>query len=189
VARAGLAIAGALIAVADAPPTRHHPHRPVLVLIGFAIIFVTALVQLVAPRAEWIKVEELLAPVSAVLIVGLGPERVTTSWLLWLVAVSCGVLARGGRVFWIGRAMLLASLALPIVRHGQVTLTYACVCLAAITLLLICGRVTQELRAMLDKARHDRREPHPGLPAGTPSRAVTVGRRRRAVRLRGRASA
>ena len=155
VARAGLAIPGAVIAVADAPGTRHHPHRPVLVLLGFTIIFATAMVQLIAPRADWVKVEESLAPVSAILIVGLGPERITTVWLLWLVAVACGVLARGGRVYWVGRAMLLASLALPIVRHGQITLTYACVCLAAITLLLICGRVTQELRAMLDKARYD----------------------------------
>ena len=155
VARAGLALAGALIAVADAPVTRHHAHRPALVLSGFAIIFATALVQLIAPRADWVKVEESLAPVAGVLIVGLGPERITTLWLLWLVAVACGVLARGGRVFWVGRAMLLASLALPIIRHGHVTLTYACVCLAAITLLLVCGRVTQELRAMLDRARHD----------------------------------
>ncbi|HXD65156.1 MAG TPA: bifunctional diguanylate cyclase/phosphodiesterase [Solirubrobacteraceae bacterium] len=155
VARAGLALAGALIAVADAPVTRHHAHRPALVLSGFAIIFATALVQLVAPRADWIRVEESLAPVAGVLIVGLGPERITTWWLLWLVAVACGVLARGGRVYWVGRALLLASLALPIVREGRVTLTYACVCLAAITLLLVCGRVTQELRAMLDKARHD----------------------------------
>jgi diguanylate cyclase len=155
VARAILAIAGALIAVAHAPVTRHHAHRPALVLIGFAIIFATAVVQLVAPRADWIKVEESLAPVAGVLIIGLGPERITTWWLLWLVAVACGVLARGGRVYWVGRAMLLASLALPIVRDGRLTLTYACVCLAAITLLLVCGRVTQELRAMLDKARHD----------------------------------
>ena len=155
VARAILAIAGALIAVADAPLTRHHAHRPVVVLIGFAIIFATALVQLVAPRADWIKVEESLAPVAGVLIIGLGPERITIWWLLWLVAVACGVLARGGRVYWVGRAMLLASLALPIVREGRLSLTYACVCLAAITLLLVCGRVTQELRAMLDKARHD----------------------------------
>jgi diguanylate cyclase (GGDEF)-like protein len=172
VARAGLAIAGAVIAIADAPGTRHHAHRPVLVLLGFAIIFATAMVQLIAPRAEWIKVEESLAPVSAILIVGLGPERITTVWLLWLVAVACGVLARGGRVYWVGRAMLLGSLALPIVRHGQITLTYACVCLAAITLLLICGRVTQELRAMLDKARYD--ADHDGL-TGALNRAAFRG--------------
>jgi diguanylate cyclase len=161
VARAGLAVAGALIAVADVPVLRHHAHRPVLVLTGFAIIFATALVQLVAPRADWVKVEESLAPVSAILIVGLGPERITTLWLLWLVAVACGVLARGGRVFWIGRAMLLVSLALPIIRNGHLTLTYACVCLAAVTLLLVCGRVTQELRVMLDRARYD--ADHDGL--------------------------
>src|ERR1700753_1952131 len=155
VARGTLAIAGALVAVTAAPVARHHPHRPVLILAGFAIILASALVQLIAPRAEWVKVEESLAPIAAILIVGLGPERITTVWLLWLVAVACGVLARGGRVFWIGRAMLLISLALPIIRFGHVTLTYACVCLAAIALLLVCGRVTQELRAMLDKARHD----------------------------------
>lgn len=164
VARATLALSGALI-IADAPVA----HHPVLELIGFAIIFATALVQLIAPRAEWIKIEESLAPVSAILIVGLGPERITAPWLLWLVAVACGVLARGGRVFWIGRAMLLASLALPIVRHGEITLTYACVCFAAIALLLVCGRVTQELRAMLDKARHD--ADHDGL-TGALSRAA-----------------
>ena len=161
VARATLAVAGSLVAVTQAPVARHHPHRPVLILVGFAIILATALVQLIAPRAEWVKVEESVAPVSAILIIGLGPERITTVWLLWLVAVACGVLARGGRVYWVGRAMLLASLALPIVRHGHITLTYACVCLAAITLLLICGRVTQELRAMLDQARHD--ADHDGL--------------------------
>src|SRR6201995_2420625 len=169
VARASLAIAGSLIAIADAPVMHHHPHRPILVLSGFAIIFVTALVQLVAPRAEWVKIEESLAPVSAILIIGLGPERITTVWLLWLVAVACGVLARGGRVFWVGRAMLLASLALPIIRHAQLSLTYACICLAAITLLLICGRVTQELRAMLDQARHD--ADHDGL-TGARNRAA-----------------
>jgi diguanylate cyclase (GGDEF)-like protein len=169
VARAALALSGALIAVAQAPVERHRAHHPVLELIGFAIIFVTALVQLAAPRADWIKIEESLAPVSAILIAGLGPERITTAWLLWLVAVACGVLARGGRVFWVGRAMLLISLALPIVRFGHVTLTYACVCLAAIFLLLVCGRVTQELRAMLDKARHD--ADHDGL-TGALSRAA-----------------
>ncbi len=169
VARATLALSGALIAVANAPVERHRAHHPVLELIGFAIIFLTALVQLAAPRADWVKIEESLAPVSAILIAGLGPERITTVWLLWLVAVACGVLARGGRVFWIGRAMLLISLALPIARFGHVTLTYACVCLAAIALLLVCGRVTQELRAMLDKARHD--ADHDGL-TGALSRAA-----------------
>jgi diguanylate cyclase (GGDEF)-like protein len=161
VARASLAVAGALIAVADAHVTRQQQQHPGLILIGFAVIFTTALVQFIAPRVEWNRIEESLASVSAILIVGLGPDRITAVWLFWLVAVACGVLARGGRVFWIGRTMLLASLALPIVRHGQLTLVYGGVCLAAITLLLVCGRVTQELRAMLDTARHD--ADHDGL--------------------------
>jgi diguanylate cyclase (GGDEF)-like protein len=154
-ARAALAATGVVIALAGAHPRHGAAQSPVLVLIGFGIIFVTALVQLLAPRIEWVKVEESLAPVAGVLIVGLGAERITTVWLLWLVAVASGVLARGGRVFWVGRALLLASLALPIIREQRLPLTYAGVCLAAIALLLVCGRVTQELRAMLDRARHD----------------------------------
>jgi len=166
-ARATLASAGLLITVADADSM--HRDRSILVLIGFGIILATAVFQLLAPRTEWIKVEESLAPISGLLIVGLGPEGITTVWLLWLVAVACGVLARGGRVYWIGRALLLISLALPIVREQQLTLTYACVVLAAIALLLVCGRVTQELRAMLDRARYD--ADHDGL-TGALSRAA-----------------
>jgi hypothetical protein len=52
-----------------------------------------------------------------VLIVGIGPARVTAVSLLWLTAVAGGVLARGGRQHWIGRAVLLASLALPLALH------------------------------------------------------------------------
>jgi len=166
-ARATLAGAGLLITVADAHSV--HRDRSILVLIGFGIIFATAVFQLLAPRTEWIKVEESLAPISGLLIVGLGPEGITTVWLLWLVAVACGVLARGGRVYWIGRPLLLISLALPIVREQRLTLTYAGVVIAAIALLLVCGRVTQELRAMLDRARYD--ADHDGL-TGALSRAA-----------------
>jgi hypothetical protein len=79
-------------------------------LIGFALIFVTALVQLLVARADWRLVEESIAPVAAVLIIGLGHEQVTASSLLWLAAVASGVLARGGRIHWIGRAVLLSAL-------------------------------------------------------------------------------
>src|ERR1700722_19370805 len=51
-ARASLAASGIIVAIDEAHLM--HKHRPVLVLIGFGIIFVTALVQLLAPRAEWI---------------------------------------------------------------------------------------------------------------------------------------
>jgi diguanylate cyclase (GGDEF)-like protein len=121
---------------------------------GFAIIAATAAVQLAMPHTDWLRLEESLAPLSAVLIIGLGPEQVGVLSLLWLAAVASGVIARGGRVGGVGRALLLASLLLPIVRHGTVTLPYAGLLMAAIALLLTCGRMTRELRGMLDRARH-----------------------------------
>ena len=122
-ARATLAAAGVLIAVAErrtplpSPPPDpgadrvrdHLRHR------GLPVA---------RPRADWIKVEESLAPVSAADRRS-GPSGSPRWWVLWLAAVACGVLARGGRVFWVGRPLLLISLALPIVRREQrLTLTY-----------------------------------------------------------------
>ena len=95
------------------------------------------------------------------LIIGLGPALVTPLSLLWLTAVTSGVLARGGRVHWVGRAAVLGSLALPIARYQTLNPGYACLYLAAVALLLTCGRVTQELRTMLDQARYD--ADHDGL--------------------------
>ncbi len=129
--------------------------------IGFGIILATSIVQLLAPRQEWVQLEESLASTAGVLIIGFGPAVVTPLTLLWLTAVASGVLARGGRAHWVGRAVLLVSLAMPIVRYHTMTPRYACLCLAAIALLLTCGRVTQELRKMLDQARYD--ADHDGL--------------------------
>jgi diguanylate cyclase (GGDEF)-like protein len=133
----------------------------VAAVIGFAIILATAVIELRLPAERWLVLEETLAPVSALLIVGLAPERVTVWVLLWLCCVACGVLARGGRQHWYGRAVLLLALALPIALHGRLTLGYGLVCLATIVLLLTCGRVTRELRALLDHARHE--ADHDGL--------------------------
>jgi diguanylate cyclase (GGDEF)-like protein len=127
---------------------------PVICATGFAIIAATAAVQLGMPHTDWLRLEESLAPLSAVLIVGLGPEQVGILSLLWLAAVASGVIARGGRVGGAGRALLLASLVLPILRNGTITLPYAGLVVAAIALLLTCGRMTRELRGMLDRARH-----------------------------------
>ncbi len=150
-ARAAIGLAGVLFTIA-----RPHASGPApCALVGFSIIFATGLVQLLAPKVDWLKLEESLAPVSAVLIVGLGPDQVSTASMLWLGAVASGVLARGGRVYWVGRALLLFSLALPVVRAERLSLGYGCVCIAATALLLTCGRVTAELREMLDRARYD----------------------------------
>ena len=134
---------------------------PVGATIGFGVILATSLVQWVLPRAGWLTVEESLAPLSAVLIIGLGSERVGPPALLWLSCVACGVLARGGRQHIFGRAVLLGSLALPIAIHWSLTPSYAALCLATIALLLTCGRTTRELRALLDLARHE--ADHDGL--------------------------
>ena len=152
-----MAVAGLVLAIGWPPPELSVP----LVVIGFAIMLATAAVQLLLPRIEWIQLEESLASVSAVLIIGLGPATVSALTLLWLAAVASGVLARGGRAHWLGRALLLFSLALPIVRHQMLSPPYLGLCLAAIALLLTCGRVTQELRKMLDQARWD--ADHDGL--------------------------
>src|SRR5580700_7281019 len=47
----------------------HLPAHRLLALLGFCTIAITALVQRLAPRLSWLKVEESLAGVAAVLIV------------------------------------------------------------------------------------------------------------------------
>jgi diguanylate cyclase (GGDEF)-like protein len=150
VARASLALLAVLLLVGD----HHLSTMPLVCAGGFAIIAATAGVQLAMPHTDWLKLEESLAPLSAVLIIGLGPQRVGVLSILWLAAVASGVIARGGRVGGAGRALLLASLALPILREGTITLQYAGLILAAVALLLTCGRMTRELRGMLDRARY-----------------------------------
>jgi diguanylate cyclase (GGDEF)-like protein len=156
-ARALMAVCGIVAVLTEHSLTESR----VAVVSGFAVILATAVVQLRTPSTDWLKVEESLAPVAAVLIVGLGSERVTIVSLLWLCAVASGVLARGGRVWWVGRAVLLTALLLPIVRLGHVSVVYGAFSVSALALLLTCGRVTQELRAMGAKARYD--ADHDGL--------------------------
>ena len=88
---------------------------------GFGVILVTSVVQLAVPRLRWLTLEESLAGTAGIAIVGLGDQRVTILSVLWLAAVASGVLARGGRVHWIGRTVLLTALALPIARIGVVS--------------------------------------------------------------------
>jgi diguanylate cyclase (GGDEF)-like protein len=157
VARAGLASC-AIVLVALEPALAW---QPLAVAGGFAFIILTSTVQLLAPRLAWLKVEESVAGVAGLLIVGLGNESVNVLTVLWLAAVASGVLARGGRVHWIGSAVLLSSLLLPVVRHHHVTPEHAGLCVAAIGLLLTCGRLTREVNGLLDRARYD--ADHDGL--------------------------
>ncbi|HEY2217110.1 MAG TPA: diguanylate cyclase, partial [Solirubrobacteraceae bacterium] len=129
--------------------------RPLLGALGFALIVVTALVHLAAKRMGSLQIEESLAAMAAVLIVGLGGQRVSVLSILWLAAVASGVMARGGRVHWIGRAIVLGSLALPVLLEQRLTLGHAGLCVAAVALLLTIGRLTMELNHLLWQARWD----------------------------------
>jgi EAL domain-containing protein (putative c-di-GMP-specific phosphodiesterase class I) len=133
----------------------HLPAHRLLAIAGFCTITATALVQRLAPRLSWLKVEESLAGTAAVLIVGLGNQQVTVLSVLWLAAVASGVMARGGRVHWIGRTVVLSALALPAIRQGHLAPDHAALCAAAIGLLLTSGRLTRELNHLLQQARSD----------------------------------
>src|ERR1700761_14836 len=122
---------------------------------GFAVIVVTALLQLADLRIVWTQVEESFAATAAILIIGLGDERVTAISLVWTVALAAGVMARGGRVHWIGRALVMVALALPIARSAALSLEYAAFCLSLIALQLTAGRLTIELNRLISQARHD----------------------------------
>jgi len=134
----------------------HRPHlltQPALALAGFAVIASTSVVQFAAPQPRWLSVEEALSALAGVLIMGLGPQRVSVLAVLWLVAIASGVLARGGRVHWLGRDIVLVALALPILREGSVSGEYAALCVGTLALLLTSGRLTRELNHLLMQAR------------------------------------
>jgi diguanylate cyclase (GGDEF)-like protein len=149
--RAILGLTGIALALAQ-PGLLAHPD---LAMVGFATISASATVQLTAPGLSWLKVEESLAGVAAILIVGLGDQRVTVLSVLWLAAVASGVMARGGRVHWIGRTVVLGALALPVIREGRLSADQAALMAAAIGLLLTSGRLTRELNHLLSRARWD----------------------------------
>jgi len=129
--------------------------HPILGIAGFATITLSALVQLWAPRMRWLRIEESLAGAAAILIIGLQDQRVTALSLLWLTAIGSGVMARGGRVHWIGRTVVLAALALPVIRQGQLSSEHVALCVASLGLLLTSGRLMRELNHLLRQARHD----------------------------------
>jgi EAL domain-containing protein (putative c-di-GMP-specific phosphodiesterase class I) len=128
------------------------PHAT-LGIAGFAAITLTSLVQIAAPRIAWLTIEETASALSGMLITGFGSEHVGVLNLLWLVAIASGVLARGGRVHWLGRTIVLCGLALPAVRHGVLHAEYVAFCAGAIALLLTSGRLTTELNVLLRQAR------------------------------------
>jgi EAL domain-containing protein (putative c-di-GMP-specific phosphodiesterase class I) len=149
VSRVAVGAAGVLLLLA-------HPSLvpvPAAALAGFVLIQLTSLVQLAAPRLAWLSLEESLSGTSALLIIGLGSQRVSVLSILWLTAVASGVLARGGRLHWVGRALVVTSLLAPVLRYGGLSAEYAALCVAVTGLLLTSGRLTRELNDLLGRAR------------------------------------
>jgi len=146
--------------------------HPALGVAGFITITLTAMVHLCAPRMRWLRIEESLAGAAAILIIGLQDQRVTALSLLWLAAIGSGVMARGGRVHWIGRTVVLAALALPVILQGQLSAEHVALCLATLGLLLTSGRLTRELNHLLRQARHDAESAETLLLAGDISSRV-----------------
>ncbi len=145
--RVAMGLAGIALIVAE-------PHlRGVAALAGFATIAFTAGVQLAAPRTGTLAVEETVSAAAAVLIIGLGSERVDVISVLWLVAIASGVLARGGRAHWIGRFIVMGALVLPVIRFGSIDAPYAAFVVAVTALLITAGRLTTELNLLLREAR------------------------------------
>jgi EAL domain-containing protein (putative c-di-GMP-specific phosphodiesterase class I) len=133
-----------------------HPHlmpHPTSAMIGFGVILLSSLVQVANPRLSWLAVEEGLSGIAGILIIGLAGERVDAVALLWMVAVTSGVMARGGRVHYIGRYIVLCSMLLPVARYGHLSLEYAIFAVATLSLLLTAGRLTRELNHLLSQAR------------------------------------
>ncbi len=149
--RAGLGLMGVALVLADSGLLAH----PKAGMAGFVVIVVTAVVQLSAPRLSWMRTEESFSGVAGILIIGVQTEQVSVISIIWLAAVASGVLARGGRVHWIGRTVVLGALALPILRTGHLSLEYAALFGATIGLLLTSGRLTRELNHLLQQARYD----------------------------------
>jgi EAL domain-containing protein (putative c-di-GMP-specific phosphodiesterase class I) len=147
--RMAVGATGILLALTEPALT----NMPALAVAGFATIGLTSLLQLVAPRVALLTAEESLSASSAVLIVGVGYERVSALSILWLTAIASGVLARGGRQHWLGRAIVLVALATPVARYGHISSDYAALCVATLGLLLTSGRLTRELNLLLAQAR------------------------------------
>jgi len=159
VARAGIAVA-ALAIVAGDPSL--HPH-PVIAGLGMAIIVVCALTQVVDLGTRADRIEETVAAVAGVLIIGFGDERVTVITLLWLAAVITGALARA-TVNVLAAAIFVTAMALPIVLVGSLQPSYVGLCVAAAALLLSGRAVMSELGNLLECARYE--ADHDGLTSG-----------------------
>jgi diguanylate cyclase (GGDEF)-like protein len=143
-------VGGGLLAV-DPALTSH----PVPAAIGFAVIGVTGVFEWAVQTERWLAVEEALSCVAVVCMVGFSAGEVNLVSMLWLVAAASGVLARGGRVGVVGRAVVAGTLLSPIVTQGVMSPEAIGFAAASIALLLATGRISRETAELLHRARHD----------------------------------
>jgi EAL domain-containing protein (putative c-di-GMP-specific phosphodiesterase class I) len=149
ISRALMGIVGVVMVLAQPRLTP----EPLLGVIGFTAIALTAVAQVAYRGPTWLGIEESLSGLAGILVIGFGSQQVTILSVLWLVAVASGVMARGGRVHWLGRNIVVGALALPVVRFGYVNGEYAGLFVATMGLLLTSGMLTRELNALLRQAR------------------------------------
>ena len=146
-----LALIGGLLLAVDPGVTAH----PVPAAAGFAVIGLTGLVEWFVRDERWLGAEEALSCVAVVCMVGWNGGQVDVVSLLWLVAAASGVLARGGRVGVLGRAIVLGTLFSPLVTRGGMSAETLAFAAGSIALLLATGRISRETAELLSRARHD----------------------------------
>jgi diguanylate cyclase (GGDEF)-like protein len=152
-ARVRIVVAATGLAVLAVDPAASSNAAPAA--IGFAVIGITGVFEHLVHDARWLNVEEALSCAAAILIVGFANGQVDVTSILWLVGAAAGVLARGGRVGWLGRALVIGALFSPIVTQGGISAEALGFATGSIALLLATGRISRETADLLRRARHD----------------------------------
>lgn len=142
--RVALAILGAVLVIAD-PGIHSHPFLAVL---GWAVIAATGGFHAALRSDYWLRIDEGVACAGGVLLITMGPDRVTDLTMLWLACVTLGVVARGGRVGPLGRVLVIAVLLSPMARFG-ITGNWVSLAAAGGGLLLVAGRISVEISDLL----------------------------------------
>jgi len=149
--RAVLGAVGVGISLSEGVRLSH----PQLAAAGFGVVILTALIHSQTPRPALLRLEEACAGAASLLIVGLQGQEVTAISVLWVGALAAGVVARGGRLHWAGRVIVGIALLLPIVRAQRLSADYAGLCLAAVGVMYVSGRLAKELNYLLQRALYD----------------------------------
>ena len=149
--RIAIALTGAAMLLVQPEVALH----PAAAAVGLAVIGITGLVEWFDARARWLAVEETLSCTAVISIVGFNEGHVDVICVLWLVAATTGVLARGGRVGVLGRVIVMGTLFSPLVTTGGMSAEALGFAIASTLLFLAAGRISRETVELLRRARHD----------------------------------